>query len=258
MSGHGWSPLGYDKGPLPPGSYQQQPGGYWSYPQYQQCYGWAVPIPPQVQIPVQPNYPAYTQPAYYAQYAAYQQPYQQPVSFIAPQPYNTTTPQPHRRHTCSHSKPKDGGMPGTNLQNPYGGTGNVPGFNYMFSPKVSPIIFIRSGAVRPWSSDFAAHASNPSVAPVKMTPFMVPSSMTVQDLLKGCGAKNAAKEKNVVTEVVSQGNGRWARGLCIHAGEKRAEKKIEEFGWDDSRKGLLGGKPYTYLYVTCDTKKGDL
>lgn len=87
---------------------------------------------------------------------------------------------------------------------------------------------------------------------------MVASNTTVLELLSGVGARNENKEKNVVTEVVSQGNGRWKRGLCIHAGEERAKKKICEFGWDETRKGEIGGRDFTYLYVTNDTKKEDL
>lgn len=129
----------------------------------------------------------------------------------------------------------------------------------MFPATHAPIIFIRSGPIRPWTPEFVAHVLNPkNAAVVALRPTTISTKTRVKDLLVGCGATNADPKRNVVVEVVGLGNGMWKRGLCISGADKRAELMIGELGWDETRTGEGPEKPFTYLYVTNDTLVSEL
>lgn len=133
-------------------------------------------------------------------------------------------------------------MPASNMTNSTGGVGCEPGYNYFFPSAHTKIHVLKSGATPPWRTppNFAIpfHACH------------VPVDTTLRQLLKGFGANNADARRNVVTEVVQGGGGRWYSGMCFSADDDAAmAKTIKEVGWDETRTGHRGEKPVVYLYV---------
>ncbi|KAK3320328.1 hypothetical protein B0T19DRAFT_488445 [Cercophora scortea] len=105
-------------------------------------------------------------------------------------------------------------MPAVNMNNSTGGVGCEPGYNYFFPPEHTKIHVLKCGAKPPWehrpNSVFEFHACH------------VPVNTTVAELMVGFGATNPDKKRNIITEVVQGGGGRWYRGVILMGNDKAA------------------------------------
>ena len=89
--------------------------------------------------------------------------------------------------------------------------------------------------------------------PTSHLKLMVPTNITVKELMQQLGCNNEDPKKNVLHEITEQGNGRWCKGLTMTGDDKeRMKKNIVEFGWDMTRTGNPGERPVVWLWLTKD------
>ncbi|KAJ2990969.1 hypothetical protein NUW58_g2696 [Xylaria curta] len=142
-------------------------------------------------------------------------------------------PQPHPHVSLD--------VPGMNMVNSTGGAGCEPGYNYIFHDEHTKIHVFKS-AEPPW------RAPNMNYSFAK---FQVPTNTTIAELMFRFGAFNPDPAKNVITEVIEGGNGRWYRGMIFRGDEENDIKKtLKQCGWDRSRSGRE--KAVVWLWITKD------
>ncbi|CAK7241924.1 MAG: hypothetical protein STHCBS139747_003397 [Sporothrix thermara] len=128
------------------------------------------------------------------------------------------------------------------MRNTTGGFGCEPGYNYFFPAEHTKIHVLKTGSTPPWQLP-------PNFA-IQFHAIHVPVNTTVEELLKGFGAKNPLPKKNVITEVCPGGGGKWYKGIEASGDNLDLMKKpIKELGWDATRTGLRGQKKVVYVYV---------
>lgn len=143
----------------------------------------------------------------------------------------------------SASPVTDSLFPAASLTNSTGGNGCEPGYNYFFPGKHTKIHVLRTGDTPPWLL--------PANFTVQFHSVHVPVTTTLGQLMAGFGATNPIGKKNKIIEVHQGGNGTWYKGQCYKGdNEKKMETAIKEFGWDETRTGMPGGKPVVHVYVT--------
>lgn len=134
----------------------------------------------------------------------------------------------------------DGGFPGINYRNAFGGVGMEPGYNYIF-PKDHCKIHVIISATPPWD-----HAG-----PFEKRCFNVPIGITVKELMQQFGCTNPDPEKNQLYELSQGGDGTWYKGITVKGSdEKQMKKRIEEIGWNAERNGR--DQDFVWLYFTKD------
>ncbi|TDZ60910.1 NADH-dependent flavin oxidoreductase nadA [Colletotrichum trifolii] len=134
--------------------------------------------------------------------------------------------------------------PAVQLNNSTGGTGCEPGYNYFFPAAHTKLHVFRSSEA-PWQL--------PANANIQFAAFHVPVNTRFAEILKGFGATNPNPKKNKVFEIVSNGNGKWYKGLCFAGDDKDAMKQtIGEVGWDETRTGQPHEKPVVCIWVVKD------
>ncbi|KZF21757.1 hypothetical protein L228DRAFT_269213 [Xylona heveae TC161] len=97
--------------------------------------------------------------------------------------------------------------------------------NYLF-PKKHTLIHVVLGNHHPWEKP--GQEFNFAI-------MRVPTSMTVKDVIHQLGATTGDNAKNGITEVLELGDGRWLKGISFFAADKKSEKPIADFGWDEKR-----------------------
>ncbi|RAL62028.1 hypothetical protein DID88_002516 [Monilinia fructigena] len=209
---------GTDSGPLPPGTGMAFPGS---------------PFLPMVYPPPQHAYAdpfgnvGYGPPGFAAPH------YQFPGTHPAPPPVNNS------------------GMPGVNVKNQFGGCGIPPGYNYLFPPSHCLIHVFQTGSTPPWQARSPLY----SYDAVNHKKFFVPTNMSVKDMMVQLGCDNKDPNKNVMTEVIEAGNGKWSKNMIFKGGDKdRMKMSLKDLGWEMERKrtGFPGQGPLVWVYITKD------
>ncbi|KAK3690221.1 hypothetical protein B0T22DRAFT_190410 [Podospora appendiculata] len=247
--GAGYNPIhGRDTGPPPPRNGPRPNCAHYPGAGFPVT-GFPAPAPAPAPAPTTYPYIAgYPAPANYGGYSyMIQHPPAIGTTFATTQvnqrPYQYTSGL-HGSNRLPQAYPRvDPTMPAVNMNNSTGGVGCEPGYNYFFPPEHTKIHVLKCGARPPWehrpNAVFEFHACH------------VPVNTTVAELMAGFGATNPEKKRNVITEVVQGGGGRWYRGIILMGNDKDAMKRTcKEMGWDASRTGLPGQKPVVYLYIT--------
>ena len=126
------------------------------------------------------------------------------------------------------------------MTNSTGGRGCEPGYNYFF-PRETTKVHVFHSETAPWQ-----------LLPQTQLPYRashVPCDTTMGSLLRGFGCDNPNPRKNRVYELVSCGNGRWYKGVCVDGKNKdMLDKTMSDMGWDASRTGNPGEKPVVCLW----------
>jgi hypothetical protein len=136
----------------------------------------------------------------------------------------------------------NGGIPGINLQNLDGGIGLEPGYNYIFPPEHCKIHVLLS-STPPWQI-----LPNETLGNIQYKAHYVPTSVTLQDLMKQFGCNNSDPGKNVLHEVCPAGDGRWYKGITIKGDDNdRMKQTVQEMGWDKRRDGRNEGVVWVYF-----------
>lgn len=136
----------------------------------------------------------------------------------------------------------NGGVPGINLRNRSGGIGLEPGYNYLFPPSHCKMHVLKCAAP-PWQS-----AGGEALA---YNAHVVPTCVTLKELLQQFGCDNADPAKNVLHEVAQGGGGRWYRGIAIKGDNADLMgKRVADMGWGEKKDGKEG--EVVWLYFTKD------
>jgi hypothetical protein len=134
----------------------------------------------------------------------------------------------------------DGGFPGTNFHNIFGGIGMEPGYNYIY-PESHCKIHVLISARPPWEN---------AGPPPEKRHFNVPTGITVKELMQQFGCTNPDPAKNQLIEITQGSDGSWYRGITLKGSDKKQmDKRIEEVGWN-SRRGK--DQDFVWLYFTKD------
>ncbi|RFU27701.1 hypothetical protein B7463_g8645, partial [Scytalidium lignicola] len=227
MVGRGYNPVhGFDtSGPPPPGFNPAQPTGI---PQYSAFF--APPAPP-LQAPVfqQQPAPAFAYPAFASTTAT-------PV-LVQP---NYPFPPPNYAAVVSN-----GGLQAVSFQSGTGGpVAPPPGYNYLFHSEHCKFHVFKT-PIPPWQAPVCKED------PTTHVKLLIPTNITVKELMQNLGCNNADPKKNKIYELAEIGGGRWSRGLTMCGDDKeRMKKKITEFGWDKTRTGKSGEKPVVWLWLS--------
>lgn len=100
------------------------------------------------------------------------------------------------------------------------------GLAYLFPERHTMIHFLHDGT-RPFDRP---PGSTPDFAALK-----VPTMMTVADLMRRLGVPTDDDDRFGVTECIELGNGYWMKGTTYILGEEKAQRTLEQIGWDESR-----------------------
>ncbi|CAG8971391.1 hypothetical protein HYALB_00006941 [Hymenoscyphus albidus] len=142
-------------------------------------------------------------------------------------------------------------LPGTVLRNPFGEQGAPSDYSIMFPGQYCPIHLIKT-ATKPWEYTEPLHLIEHGPQ-LNFNKILVPTSISVKDLMANCGCNNPDAKKNRVYEVTEDGAGRWKKGLEIGGDEAdKVKKSISDWGWNEKRTGKPGAPPVVWLYMTKD------
>ncbi|KAL2138868.1 hypothetical protein VTI28DRAFT_6088 [Corynascus sepedonium] len=137
--------------------------------------------------------------------------------------------------------PIDPDFPAANFINSTGGVGVEPLTNYFFPTEHAKIIVLKC-AVPPWTLVPGTYADIPFHAAV------VPSNVTMAELLVGFGADNPDKAKNQFWEVYPQGGGKWGwKEHCTGDDEIMMARTVRDMGWLEKREGRI---QTVYLWIS--------
>ncbi|KAL2258220.1 hypothetical protein VTK26DRAFT_8565 [Humicola hyalothermophila] len=132
-------------------------------------------------------------------------------------------------------------FPAANLINSTGGAGAEPGFNYFFPTEHAKVVVLKCPQA-PWTLVPGTYDYIPFRA------CMVPSNVTVAELLVGFGANNPDKSLNQMWEVYPQGGGRWGWKEHVRGDDATMTvRTVRDMGWVEKRDGEL---PTVYLWIT--------
>jgi hypothetical protein len=136
---------------------------------------------------------------------------------------------PYSHPHLQPNPPFDNSTPGINLRNPTGGIGLEPGYNYLFPIEHCKIHVLKCPGA-PWQLE-TNHT-------VPYQAHVVPTNITVRQLMQQFGCDNPDPLKNCVHEYVQGVNGKWYKGVSVNGSEiPKMDKKLEEMGWNLWRNG---------------------
>ncbi|KAG7294070.1 hypothetical protein NEMBOFW57_004132 [Staphylotrichum longicolle] len=137
--------------------------------------------------------------------------------------------------------PVDPDFPAANLINSTGGAGAEPGFNYFFPTEHAKVIVLKC-ALKPWTLVPGTYGDIPFKAS------LIPSNVTMAELLVGFGATNPNKEMDQLWEVYPQGGGMWGwKEHCVGNDEVMMARTVRDMGWLEKRDGKV---QTVYLWIS--------
>ncbi|RDW68113.1 hypothetical protein BP6252_09509 [Coleophoma cylindrospora] len=142
--------------------------------------------------------------------------------------------------------PSGSSIPGTTFHNDLGGVGIPYGYNYLFSEEHCKFHVFKT-PTPPWERTINIQD------PTSHEKCMVPTNVTVQELMQQLGCNNKDPKKNKLYEVTRASNGTWKKGLVMCGDDKaRMKTKITDWGWDKTRTGKPGERSVVWIWLTKD------